>query len=80
MGTIHHVFLWIRPLDTMLSCIGILKQSMEVRVVIGLSYRPASLCLLVGRYDNPIPSRFLAPIDCSKIPAQGLNFRTIYAG
>jgi hypothetical protein len=25
---------------------------------------------LAGRYDNAIPSRFLAPIDCLKIPAQ----------
>jgi hypothetical protein len=24
---------------------------------------------LAGRYENPIPPRFLAPIDCSKIPA-----------
>jgi hypothetical protein len=31
---------------------------------------PASLCSLAGRYDNPIPTRFLAPLDCSKIPAQ----------
>ncbi len=23
-------------------------------------------------YDNPIPARFLVPIDCSKIPAQNL--------
>ncbi len=29
-----------------------------------------SLCSLAGRYDNPIPNRFLAPIDCSNIPAQ----------
>ncbi len=29
----------------------------------------ASLCSLVGRYDNPIPPRFLAPIDSLKIPA-----------
>jgi hypothetical protein len=29
----------------------------------------ASLCSLAGRYDNPIPIRFLAPIDCLKIPA-----------
>jgi len=29
----------------------------------------ASLCSLAGRYDNPIPARFLAPIDCFKIPA-----------
>jgi hypothetical protein len=30
----------------------------------------ASLCSLAGRYDNPIPTRFLVPIDCSKIPPQ----------
>ncbi len=30
----------------------------------------ASLCSLAGRYDNPIPPGFLAPIDCLKIPAQ----------
>ncbi len=24
----------------------------------------------MGRYGNPIPTRFLAPIDCLKIPAQ----------
>jgi hypothetical protein len=29
----------------------------------------ASLCSLAGPYDNPIPTRFLAPIDCLKIPA-----------
>jgi hypothetical protein len=23
-----------------------------------------------SQYDNPIPNRFLAPTDCSKIPAQ----------
>jgi len=28
-----------------------------------------SLCGLAGRYDNPIPTRFRAPIDCSKFPA-----------
>ncbi len=28
-------------------------------------------CSLASRYDNPIPVRFLAPIDCSKIPALG---------
>ncbi len=33
----------------------------------------ASLCSLAGRYDNPIPSRFLAPIDFLKIPAQGYH-------
>ncbi len=30
----------------------------------------ASLCSLAVLYDNSIPSRFLAPIDCLKIPAQ----------
>ncbi len=29
----------------------------------------ASLCSLAGRYDNPIPPLFLAPIDSVKIPA-----------
>ncbi len=29
-----------------------------------------SLCSLAGRYDNPIPPRFLAAIDFLKIPAQ----------
>jgi hypothetical protein len=29
-----------------------------------------SLCSLAGRYDNPIPTRFLAPIDCLIIPAR----------
>jgi hypothetical protein len=29
----------------------------------------ASLCSLADRFDIPIPIRFLAPIDCLKIPA-----------
>jgi hypothetical protein len=32
---------------------------------------------MASRYDNPIPSRFLAPIDCLQIPAldyQQLDF------
>jgi hypothetical protein len=28
---------------------------------------------LAGRYDNPIPTRFLALMDCSKIPPQNGN-------
>ncbi len=28
----------------------------------------AMLCSQAGQYDNPIPTRFLAPIDCLKIP------------
>ncbi len=34
----------------------------------------ASLCSLAVRYDNPITTRFLAPIDCSKIPAQNRTY------
>jgi hypothetical protein len=30
----------------------------------------ASLFSLAGRYDSPIPTRLLVPIDCLKIPAQ----------
>ncbi len=30
----------------------------------------ANLCSPAGQYDNSIPSGFLAPIDCLKIPAQ----------
>ncbi len=29
----------------------------------------ASLCNTAGQHNNPIPTRFLAPVDCSKIPA-----------
>ncbi len=29
----------------------------------------ASLCSLAGRYDDPIPTRCLAPLDFLKIPA-----------
>ncbi len=37
----------------------------------------ASLCSLAGRYDNPIPTQFLAPIDCYKIPAQSIYDKKI---
>jgi hypothetical protein len=30
----------------------------------------SSLCSLAVRYDNPIPPRYLAPIDSLKIPAR----------
>ncbi len=36
----------------------------------------ASLCCEAGRYDNSIPTRSLAPIDCLKIPA--LLFLRVY--
>jgi hypothetical protein len=40
----------------------------------------ASLCSLAGRYDNPIPTRFLAPIDYSKFPAQCRELKSRYGG
>jgi len=45
-----------------LSCAEILQQFMGARNRVGneLSYLPASLCSLAGRYDNPIPTGFLA--------------------
>jgi hypothetical protein len=47
------------------------QQSMGARNGVGTELwpRPASLCRGGGRNDNPIPSRFLALIDCSKTPA-----------
>jgi hypothetical protein len=33
----------------------------------------ANLCSLAGRYNNPIPPRSLAPIDCLKIQALKKN-------
>jgi hypothetical protein len=55
---------------------GILEQSMvsgnpnRNRVVVP----SRSLYSLAGRYHNPIHTRFIAPIDCYKIPALGLPF------
>jgi hypothetical protein len=37
----------------------------------------ASVCSLAGRYDNPIPPRFLAPMDSLKIPAPFLSFLSL---
>jgi hypothetical protein len=33
-------------------------------------FRQPTVCSLAGRYDNPLPPRFLATIDSLKIPAQ----------
>ncbi len=33
----------------------------------------ASLCSLAGRYDNPVPLRYLGPIISLKIPAQEIQ-------
>jgi hypothetical protein len=57
-------------------------QSWNFKIIYGarnrvgneLSYRSSSLCTVAymagGIWDNPIPTRFLSPIDCSKVPAQ----------
>jgi hypothetical protein len=41
----------------------------------------ARLCRLAGRYDNPMPTRFLSPIDCLKISALSSNeqYRTAFS-
>ncbi len=38
------------------------------------------LCSLAGQYDNPIPTRFLDPINCLKIPVQMRGERGIEVG
>ncbi len=40
----------------------------------------ARLCSLAGRYDNTIPTRFLAPIDCSKIYGSRFKVRILTKG
>ncbi len=63
---------WI---DTLESTPGLLKR-LQLRALVryfkllrspGIDF--ASLFSLAGRYGNPIPTRFLAPIDCYKITA-----------
>ncbi len=34
-----------------------------------LNFKGAQELIPKSQYDNPIPTRFLAPIDCLKIPA-----------
>ncbi len=50
----------------------------ELNLFQGINY--ASLCSLAGQYDNPIPTRFLAPIDCLKIPAQSSLWQEVDSG
>jgi hypothetical protein len=47
-------------------CAEILEQSIRLRT----EKEPRVVPALAGRYDNPIPTLFLAPIDCSKITAE----------
>jgi hypothetical protein len=47
---------------------GILKLLRSPRIY-SIRNHSARMCSLAGRYDNPIPTRFLAPNDCLKIPA-----------
>ena len=39
----------------------------------------ARMCSLAGRYDNPIPTRFQASIDCLKIPALISDYTILYS-
>ncbi len=43
-------------------------ESLNVRLNRFQGINSASLCSLAGRYDNPFPTRFLAPLDCLKVP------------
>ncbi len=54
---------------------GILEKSMVARNRVGirLFYRPARLHRLTGRYDDLVPTRFLAPVDYDKIQALVLH-------
>jgi hypothetical protein len=40
--------------------------------------RPMCLCSLAGRYDNPIPTRFLAPVYCLKILSKAQGVKGIF--
>ncbi len=59
-----------------------LEQSMAWRLETELSYRTnmQPICSLAGRYDNPILTRFLSPIECTKIPAQAYAGNAIRVG
>ncbi len=39
---------------------------------------PAYALVGLYMYNNPIPARFLVPLDCSKVPAPCWYFYTIY--
>jgi hypothetical protein len=40
----------------------------------GIDSAIAYVACMASRYDNPIPTWFLAPIDCSKIPEHFADF------
>ncbi len=71
LHTLHVVFKYI-------SSVGILEQSIWARPREGiwLLCRPARVHRLEGWYDNSVPTRFLALIDCSKMPALKSSCRT----
>ena len=59
----------VSPLQTMAN--SHILQSMSPRIDQGIN--SASLCSLAGRYDNTIPTRFLAPTDCLKVTAHAVH-------
>jgi hypothetical protein len=63
-------FLFIKnlPLALLVPNCPKFKPSINTFVALYVQESTAILCSMVGRYDNPIPIRFLAPTDCSKIP------------
>jgi hypothetical protein len=50
--------------------VGILYRAWIFKLLWSPGIDSASLWSLAGRYDYPIPTRLLVPIDCSKIPAR----------
>ncbi len=44
----------------------------------GYRNRVVGLCNLAARSGNPIPTRFLGPVDCSKIPGQDCSSETSF--
>ncbi len=47
----------------------------QIPLQVNFLFRQAA-CSLAGRFDNPIPTPFLAPIDCLKIPT--LNAAAVF--
>jgi hypothetical protein len=55
---------WIEVKQTEAVCLKLLwSPGIDSKELIPPAYA------LAGLYNNPIPARFLAPLDCSKVPA-----------
>ncbi len=52
-------------------------RGLRLKGTVASDFSSNKLCILTGRYDNRISFRFLASIDCLKIPAQEWVYLTI---